>query len=271
MNSNPIGVFDSGVGGLTVLKQLDMALPGENYLYFGDTARVPYGEKTPEQLYDYVREIMEWFKKNRAKAVVMACNTSSAVVYENIKDDYDFPVFSLIEPTAKYVSYLDADKIGVLATSATVNSKAYTKSIKAINPLIEVLETACPGLVEIVESNKSETQEARKLIIKYVVPMHEKGVKKIILGCTHYPFLASVIKDVTGDKELLIDPARHLAEDVADRLLQLELLNPQNKGTREFFASSNTDMFREAGRRFYPEIDEVRELNLSEYIHQYRI
>lgn len=270
MNKNPIGIFDSGVGGLTVLKKLEMELPGENYLYFGDTARVPYGEKTPEQLHSYVREIMEWFKRNNVKAVVMACNTSSAVVYESIKDDYDFPIFSLIEPTANYVAYLDAEKIGVLATTATVNSKAYVNSIKAKNPAVEVIQTACPGLVEIVESNKIETQEAKRLIIKYVTPMQEKGVAKIILGCTHYPFLRDVINDVTGDKDLLVDPARHLAEDVADKLMQLELLNTDKCGYRHFFASSNTEMFREAGRRFYPELGEVRELSLSEYIHQYR-
>ncbi|OGI01151.1 MAG: glutamate racemase [Candidatus Melainabacteria bacterium GWF2_37_15] len=263
MDNRPIGVFDSGVGGLTVLKQLDMMLPGENFIYFGDTARVPYGEKTPEHLLRFVREIMEWFKSNKVKAVVMACNTSSAVTYEIIKDDYDFPVFSLIEPTARYVSYLNVSKIGVLATSATVNSHAYSNSIKKLDPAKIVLERACPGLVELVESNKTETQEARRLIIKYVVPFLEQGVERIILGCTHYPYLRSVINEITGDNEMLIDPAKHLAEDIADTLFQQELLNNEKYGTRQFFASSNPEMFREAGKRFYPEIDEVRELNLS--------
>ncbi len=269
MNDRPIGLFDSGVGGLTVLKQLDIILPGENYLYFGDTARVPYGEKTPEQLYSFVEEIMEWFKRKNVKAVAIACNSSSAVVYEKIKGDYDFPMFSLIEPTAKYVSYLNASKIGVIATSATVNSKAYTKNIKAINPDIEVIETACPGLVEIVESNKTETQEARKLVIKYIVPMLQKGVEKIILGCTHYPFLSGVINEITGNREMLVDPAKHLANDMADSLMQMDLLNSQHRGQKEFYASSNTAMFKEAGKRFYSNIDEVRELNLSEYIRSH--
>ena len=263
MSNQPIGVFDSGIGGLTVLKQLDMLLPNENFLYFGDTARVPYGEKTPEQLLSFVREIMEWFKSNKVKAVVMACNTSSAVTYEEIKNDYDFPVFSLIEPTAKYVSYLSVSKIGVLATSATVNSHAYSNSIKKLDSTKIVLERACPGLVELVESNKTETQEARKLIVKYVVPFLEQKVEKIILGCTHYPYLRSVINEITGDNEMLIDPAKHLAEEVVDTLLQQELLNEEKHGTRKFFASSNPEMFREAGKRFYPEIDEVRELHLS--------
>jgi len=266
MDNRPIGIFDSGVGGLTVLKQLDMVLPGEDYLYFGDTARIPYGEKTPEQLNDFVIEIMEWFKSNKVKAVAIACNSSSAVVYENIKNEYDFPVFSLIEPTSRYVSYLNISKIGLMATSATVNSKAYSKNIKALDPEIEVIETACPGLVEIVESNKTETTEARKLVIKYVVPMLQKGVEKIILGCTHYPFLSSVISEITGNSEMLIDPAKHLATDLADSLMHMDLLNTQKQGKKDFYASSNTAMFKEAGKRFYSGIEEVGELNLSEFI-----
>ncbi len=263
MKNRPIGIFDSGVGGLTVLKELDMALPGENYLYFGDTARVPYGEKTPEQLHCYVREIMEWFKKNNVKAVAMACNSSSAVVYESTRNDWNFPVFNLIEPTARYISYLNVSKIGVIATSATVNSKAYTKNIKTANSSIEVLETACPGLVEIVEGNKTGTQEARKLIIKYILPMLEKGVEKIVLGCTHYPFLSHVIEDITGDREMLINPARYLADDLSGALLRMGLVNEQKNGQKQFFASSNTDMFKEAGRKFYDNIEEVSELDLT--------
>ncbi len=264
MRENPIGIFDSGVGGLSVLRELIRIMPNENYLYFGDTERIPYGEKTKEQLFGYVRGIMEWFKTQNVKAVIMACNTSSAVVYEAIKDDYDFPIFSLIEPTADYISFVNTDNIGVMATSATVKSKAYTKSVQKISPLKNVFEIACPGLVEIVESNKIDTNEAKKLVIKYVMPLLEKGSEKIILGCTHYPFLKELINDITGDKELLIDPAIHLAEKVADKLLTLDLLKTEETGTNKFFASSNTSMFMEAGKKLYPDIYEVIELKIGE-------
>lgn len=263
MSNRPIGIFDSGVGGLTVLKQLNIKLPDESYLYYGDTARVPYGEKTPELLLELVREIMEWFKSNNVKAVAMACNTCSAVVYEKIKNDYDFPVFSLIEPTAKYLSYLDIKKVGVIATSATVNSRAFTKNIKEMDSNKEIIEVACPGLVELAESNKVYTQEARKMLIKYIVPLQEKGVERVVLGCTHYPFFTPVIDRISGNKELLIDPAVHIAQEVSDRLLELDLLSDEKQEQDRFFASSNIHMFKEAGRRFYEEIGEVCELNLS--------
>ncbi len=264
MKENPIGIFDSGVGGLSVLKELVNLMPNEDYLYFGDTARVPYGEKTKEQLTGYVRGILEWFKSKNVKAVVMACNSSSAVVYEKIKDEYDFPIFCLIEPTADFVSYLNAEKIGVLATSATVNSKAYTKAIQKINPSKIIFEIACPGLVEVVESNKSDTYEAKKLVIKYVVPLLEKGVGKIILGCTHYPFLGHIIQDVANDKEILIDPAKHLATKVSESLLLFDLLNDQEKGSTKFYASLNMSMFVEAGKKFCANIDNARELKIGE-------
>jgi len=218
-------------------------------------------------LFGYVRGILEWFKAKEVKAVVMACNSSSAVVYEAIKNEYDFPIFSLIEPTAQYISYVTAEKIGVLATSATVNSKAYTNAIKRISPSKEVFEVACPGLVEIVESNKTDTYEAKKLVIKYVVPLLEKGAGNIILGCTHYPFLSHIICDVAKDRELLIDPGKHLAEKVADSLLLTDILNTEGEGSVQFFASFNTLMFVEVGKRFFPAINDAEQLEIGEVIN----
>jgi len=264
MQRKPIGIFDSGVGGLTVLKELVNIMPYENYLYFGDTARIPYGEKTKEQLFAYVRGIMEWFKSQNVKGVVMACNSSSAVTYETIKEEYDFPVYNLIEPTAEYISYLDTEKIGVMATSVTVNSKAYSKIIKKSSSDKTVIEVACPGLVEMIENNKSNSNDAKKLVIKYVAPLLEKGAEKIVLGCTHYPFLSQVITAITGDKDMLIDPARHLAENVADDLMLSEMLNPNEKGLRQYFASANPQMFVEAGQKFYSDLQEAEELSIGE-------
>ena len=264
MSNKPIGVFDSGVGGLTVLKRLAEELPNENYIYFGDTARVPYGEKTREQLFDIVREILDWYKSKDAKAVIMACNTSSAVVLDEIKDDYNFPIFGLIQPTAEYVAYSNAAKIGVISTTATAKSQAYSKTINKLNPEIEVFETACPGLVEIVESNKIETYEAKKLVIKYVMPLLEKKVDKIILGCTHYPYLREIINTLTNDNEMLIDPAEHLTLKVAEDLTLLNILNDSLLGNREYYVSSNAPMFAEVGRHFYASCGDVKEISLIE-------
>lgn len=266
MSNKPIGVFDSGVGGLTVLKRLAEELPNENYLYFGDTARVPYGEKTKEQLIDIAKEILDWYKSKDAKAVIMACNTSSAVALDDIKNDYKFPIFGLIQPTAEYVAYSNAEKIGVLATTATITSQAYSKAINKLNPDIEVIETACPGLVEIVESNKIDTYEAKKLVIKYLMPLLEKKVNKIILGCTHYPYLKGIINTLTNDNEMLIDPAEHLAIRVAEDLMVLDILNDSDEGKREYYVSSNAPMFAEVGKNFYADCKDVQKISLAEAI-----
>jgi len=267
MAHRPIGVLDSGVGGLTVLKRLKEKIPQENYIYFGDTANVPYGEKTQQELYDIVREILDWYVSKNTKAVVMACNTSSAVVLEDIKDEYDFPIFGLIQPTAEYISYSDVQKVGVISTTATANSHAYKNAINAFNPEINVIETACPGLVEIVESNKINTYEAKQLIIKYVAPLLESNVEKIILGCTHYPYLKDVINSVTTNKEMLIDPAEYLTQNVVQTLTLSEMLNTSGEGIIEYFVTSNAPMFEQVGKIFLKECSNVHEINLQSNFH----
>lgn len=266
--NKPIGIFDSGVGGLTVLKKLAAALPGEDYLYFGDTARVPYGEKTREQLIEFVVEILNWYKYKNAKAVLMACNTSSAVVLPYIKDNYDFPVFGLIQPTAQYISNLNIKKIGIIATSATIKSKAYSKAILNYNSDKEIYEIACPGLVEIVESNKINTSESKVLINNYINPLLEKGIEKIILGCTHYPYLKDVIVQLSGNPDLLVDPADYLVKEVQDKFKKLDLLGSSDCGTRKYFVSANPDKFVEVGNNFYSDCikAELADINIRSFV-----
>lgn len=267
MKNNPIGVFDSGVGGLTVLKKLSEELPSENFIYFGDTARVPYGEKSKEELFIIVREILDWYKSKNVKAVVMACNTSSAIVLDDIQGDYDFPVFGMIQPTVEYIGYSNAKAVGVLSTTATANSKAYSKAIHKINPNIKVIETPCPGLVEIVEGNKINTYEAKKLVIKYVIPLVENSVEKIILGCTHYPYLRGIIKDITGDNEMLINPADYLIQKLEEDLMLLDLLNDSDKGIIEYYVSSNPDMFEQVGQNFFKDCKNVKEIDINKALN----
>ena len=262
MKNNPIGVFDSGIGGLTVLKKLVSALPDENYLYFGDTARVPYGEKTKEQLLEFGREILDWFEINNVKAVLMACNTSSANTLHILKDEYNFPIFGLIKPTAKYTATLDLKRLGIIATSATIKSGAYSKAILEINPSIEVFEIACPGLVEIVEAGKSKSVEAKNLVSKFILPLLEKEVEKIILGCTHYPYLSNVINELTGNPDMLIDPAENIVRSAKEHLEKLDLINKFSGGSRKYFVSSNPEKFVETGKQFYSDLNDAQEISL---------
>lgn len=263
MDTNrPIGVFDSGLGGLSVLRKLVKTLPYENYIYFGDTARVPYGEKTREELLQFSREILDWFKSQNIKAVLMACNTSSAVTLNVVKDKYDFPVLGLIEPTARRVAALNEQKIGLIATSATVKSKAYLKAIIELNPQKEVFAMACPGLVEIVESGDIESEGSRELVKKYISPLIDKGVEKLILGCTHYPYLDRVISQLLGKEGMLIDPADFLVEETQNTLKRLDLLSVEG-WSRKYFISGSASKFAEVGSKFIDEEILAETLNLA--------
>ena len=266
MNKNkPIGVFDSGVGGISVLKNLVNVLPNENYIYFGDTARVPYGEKTKEQLVQFVIEILNWYKANNTKAVLMACNTSSAIVLDIVKKNYDFPIFGLIQPTAKYISSLDVDEIGIIATSATVNSKAYSKAITDHDPQKEVFEMACPGLVEIVENGQIFSNVTNIRVSKYINPLLEKKVDKIVLGCTHYPYLSNIINQITNKPDMLIDPAYYLVQSVKENLEKQNLINDNDTENHsvKYFVSANADKFVSVGKRFFADCTHAQEISLN--------
>lgn len=264
MNDNrPIGVFDSGVGGLTVLKRLVNVLPDEDYIYFGDTARVPYGEKTKDQLIGFSREILDWYKKNNVKMVLMACNTSSSVALDVVKDEYDFPVLGLIKPTAEYTAKLNINRIGVIATSATVKSNAYKSAINAVDPNKEVFQVPCPGLVEIVESGNVDSFESKELISRYILPLVDNNVEKIILGCTHYPYFSNLIYKLTGDEKILIDPGAYLVKTAKEKLNEVGF-NGSNKGSRKYFVSSNPDMFVQAGSKFFEDCQKAEEIDFSE-------
>ena len=266
-DSSPIGVFDSGVGGLSVLKKLVSALPYENYVYFGDTARVPYGEKSKQELIDFAKEILDWYQGLGVKAVLMACNTSSAVTLDVLKDYYDFPVLGLINPTAKHIASLDAKKVGIIATSATVNSKAYSNAIKNKNKDIDVLQVACPGLVEIVESGKVHSSESRKIIASYLEPLVENNVEKIVLGCTHYPFLKDVIESILGKQNMLVDPADALVKAAVEELKDSGSVST-NHGQRKYYVSSNADKFLEVGKNFYSDCSFVEKIDIQSLLAQ---
>lgn len=256
-DKKPIGVFDSGVGGLSVLSELQKLLPNEDFLYFGDSANVPYGEKTKEQLVNFSENILDWFASQNVKMVVMACNTSSAVTLPYFHGKYDFQVLGLIEPISKFLAGQSYTNIGLIATNATVQSNAYKDTILKHSDK-DVFQVACPGLVQMVEDDKLHTSEAKELTLKYITPLLEKEVDKIILGCTHYPFLSSIINEIVG-KDILLNPAEYLAKEAYEKLVQ----NSQTVGSCKFYTSHSPEEFVRLGKKLYPSISEAQFLELN--------
>ena len=235
MMTNPIekieniGLLDSGVGGLSVLAKLYELMPNKNYIFFGDTKNLPYGTKTKEQIYSYTKEIMEYFYKNNVKNVVIACNTTSALAYEDLSEHFKnkLNIFPLIQLASKYAiaNLKDNDTIAVLATKATINSKKYEEEIKKINPKINVIGIDCTGFVEIVENRLYEDKNAIELIKSKLKIAQSANAKKIILGCTHYPYLVEIFKSIY-DVEYF-NPADSVAHIVQKTIKTKNSLNPQ--------------------------------------------
>ena len=254
MKNKSIAVFDSGVGGLTVYEKLKSILPKENYIYFGDLKNSPYGQKSKEQLIEITSYIFDYFKKKDVKAVVMACNTTSANVYDVYKDSFDYKIYPIIQTCAKVISELPIKKLGVFATSATIESGAYKREINKYNKNIEVFEMSCPGWVQIVEENKQNDKENIKFIKSKLDEMLDKKPDKIILGCTHYPFLLDVLSQF-APREMFIDPSEFFAKYIKKDLEKADLLN-ENGGEELFSVSANPKEFKIAAKMFY----ELKEL-----------
>ena len=250
-NKSPIGVLDSGVGGLTVLNKLKELLPNENYIYFGDTKNLPYGDKTPEELFRLVGNIIDFFKSKNVKAVVLGCNTTAASVYDKIKDLYSFPIYPIIQNASEKINPKECAKIGVFATMATTSSKMYTKSLRMFNPELEVLEIACPKWVGFVENRTFDSPEAINDISEKMGEMKKFNPEKIILGCTHYPYLVDVLAKFE-DKNKFINPAESFAQYIKESLKSKELLCAENSGSCEIYVSKEPEKFMTAGRRFFP-------------------
>lgn len=234
---------------MTVYEKLKSILPNEDYIYFGDLKNCPYGQKTKQQLIDLTSDIFNYFKLEDVKAVVMACNTTSANVYEEYKNAFDYKLYPIIQTCAKVIAELPIKKLGVFATSATISSGAYRKEINAHNKNIEVFEMSCPGWVQIVEGNKQNDELSVDLIKENLDRMLENNPDKIILGCTHYPFLLDVLTKF-APRELFIDPSVYFAEYIKSDLEKQNLLN-ENGGSERFLVSANPNEFKIAAKMFY--------------------
>lgn len=247
----PIGFFDSGVGGLSVLSRFKKVLPNENIIYFGDTAHLPYGNKSKDELIGYAKYILDFMQKKGVKAVVIACNTSSAQAYDTIKDLYPFPIYPIIQTCAKGIGVNNYKRIGVFATEATVKSGKYSEELKKHNINVEVKEIAAKNWVGIVEGVDKNREEDIKNIKFEIENMLEFKPDKIILGCTHYPYLMSEFVKY-APKELFIDPAEIFVKYVKHDLNTKNLLNNSSTiGIEEFYVSSNPKEFVKNAKIFY--------------------
>lgn len=210
-DARPIGVFDSGIGGLTVLKELALQFPHESFVYLGDTARLPYGAKSASTIRKYCEQNIEFLQSLDVKAIVIACNTASAQMFEH--EFEGLPVYNVIEPGAKRaLSVSENQRIGVLGTRATINSQAYTKQIKLISPSAQVFDQACPLFVPLAEEGWDADPITNLIVYRYLSPLMEKQIDTLILGCTHYPILKNSISRVTGKSVELVDSGEAIAQ-----------------------------------------------------------
>ena len=257
LNNKPVGFFDSGVGGLSVYSKFKQILPCENTIYFGDLKHLPYGNKSRKELVEYAREILDFYKTKNVKAVVIACNTSSAQAYELVKDYYDFKIYPIIQSCAQVISGMGYKRVGVFATEATVKSGVYTRELKKYRADIEVKEIACPNWVGIVEGVFTGSKEAD--IKVHMDEMLKFKPDKIILGCTHYPYLLNELKTL-APADMFIDPA-----EIFVKFIQKDL--PQNtdkqNGNEEIFVSANPESFVEHSKIFYNVSKLPQLINLS--------
>ncbi|ADI02803.1 MAG TPA: glutamate racemase [Syntrophothermus lipocalidus] len=254
--AQPVGVFDSGVGGLTVVKEIIKRLPCENIIYIGDTANVPYGGKPPQELIRLGKNIIDFLINQGAKAVVAACNTSSSVSIPILRDMCPVPVIDVIVPGAANAAAVTRNgRVGVIATEATVKTGAYTRHIKALSPGISVYEVACPRFVPLVEQGVLEGDEVEEVANEYLQPLRRQGIDTLVIGCTHYPFLIPVIQKVMGKGVRLVDPAEETASRLRATLLERGLDNPGTTSPQyRFFATGSSESFFRVGK-LLPEID----------------
>ncbi|OAG26825.1 glutamate racemase [Thermodesulfatator autotrophicus] len=249
-----IGVFDSGIGGLTIVRELVRKLPEYRLIYFGDTARTPYGTKSPETIISYAIQDAEFLLEHGAKIIVVACHSASSVATEALRQRFpEIPIFEVVSPSVKKALAVTRKKvIGVIGTRATVSSGIYQKKIAEIDPEVKVYGNACPLLVPLVEEGWLKKPETRRIVKKYLIPLKMRGIDTLVLGCTHYPLLKPIIQAKAGRRITLVDPACEVAEEVAAFLSthpEIEAKLSKN-GKHQIYVSDLTEAFEQVARLF---------------------
>lgn len=252
VKSTPIGVFDSGIGGLTVVRELARQLPNESIIYFGDTARVPYGPKSPETVIRYSREITSFLRDQGVKAVVVACNTATAHALPTLREEYDLPIIGVIEPGSRAAARATrSGNVGVIGTQGTISSGAYERAIAAELPTAHITARACPLFVPLIEEGWLETEATHLIASEYLGGFVEAKIDTLVLGCTHYPLLKRAIGEVVGRQVRLIDSAEETAAETAVTLRAHSLADENDaEPSYRFIASDVADQFLRVGQRF---------------------
>ena len=258
----PIGVFDSGVGGLTIAHAISEYLPNEQIIYMGDTAHLPYGDKSPETILQYVIEIGKFLKSKRCKLIVIACNSASAVAYNILKQQLDIPVIDVIRPTVMHCIQKGYQNIGVIGTKATVRSNLYESLLLKEDPNITVASLATPLLVPMIEEGFFNSSISNQILSAYVSYPDFQSIDSLILGCTHYPLIKEEISGLLGDQVNCIDATEVIPKLVADLLGEQNLLSDQKAHEHRFYVSDMTESFKQAAQTFYGERITLNKISL---------
>lgn len=272
-NNAPIGIFDSGVGGLTVAREIMRQMPDEHIVYFGDTARVPYGSKSKETIITFSRQIVKFLQTKKVKAIVIACNTASAFALETISRETDLPVIGVIKPGAHAAALAtDSGRIGVIGTEGTINSKIYSTYLYRFNPSLVVFTKACPLFVPLVEEGLLYDSVTIEIAERYMSELKGYHIDTLVLGCTHYPLIRHTLQKVMGDNVTLINPAYETAISLKEVLKEKDLcaipksqtadVNP----THKFYVSDGAEKFKAFANTILPcEVVQISDINIEQY------
>lgn len=252
MKDGAIGVFDSGIGGLTVVKEILKILPNESLIYLGDTARVPYGIRDRDVITKFSLELVEFLLQHKVKAMVVACNTISAICLDEIREKSPVPVLGVIEPTVEEAVHQSKNKIiGAIGTRATIDSGIYEEKIHLLDPSIQVLSKACPLFVPLAEEGELSSPATKIIAREYLEKLKEADIATLVLGCTHYPLLAEVIREVLGEGIGLVDSAKPTALELKELLTQQNLLNTNRPPTYQFYVTDAPIRAQEIAEQFF--------------------
>ena len=267
----PIGVFDSGVGGLTVAREIMRQIPNERIVYFGDTARVPYGSKSKDNIIKFSRQIIRFLQTENVKAIVIACNTASALALDEMQQEFDLPILGVVKPGAKVAVETTANKrIGLIGTEANIRSGVYTRYIKSLDDEAKVFEKACPLFVPLVEEGWLHDDITLQVASRYLEELKEKDIDTIIMGCTHYPLIRSTIRKVMGDKVNLVNPAYETAIELKNLLERDNLANKCDvdspSSMYRFYVSDAEEKFKLFANSILPfDITMTKQINIENY------
>lgn len=271
MDNRAIGIFDSGLGGLTCVKEIMRLLPGEDVIYFGDTGRVPYGTRSPETITKYSVSDVNFLKTFDIKAVVIACGTVSSIAIEHLQSKFDLPIIGVVEPAAQAASKATRNnKIGIIGTSGTIASGKYKERIKELSPQSEVVQTACPLFVPLVENGYLNHQATKLIAEEYLSEIKSSSADTLILGCTHYPLIKPLIGDIMGKDVTLIDPGYETAAFLRDYLISHNMQSDRKTAGYNFYVSDKVASFEAVGGMFLGrEIKgQVHTVDIEKYLGQ---